>query len=468
VTNTVGIDPTMPSATPVPDDFLGVSTEWSTMLTYLGNGQGQVRPEVVRLLRNFEDEGHHVVVRVGGNSADRTYWTHMPSGMIGGKVPVHVVPANISTFADLHTQLPSTRMIIGLNLVLNDPSDAAQIAGAFLSQVSVDSLMAFELGNEPDLYANGANRRGSNYNFAMYHQEVDAFHDEILAALPASPALPATRFAAPALAGGGWLGNLAGFLQSETTRLTLATTHVYAGSICSGAATIAATDLLTDAATMRIASTYAPHVRDAHAAGLTYRMAEMNTASCAGIDGVSNVFASALWTTDIAFQFATVGMDGINFHTPGNAPANYYAVFDTPSAGLDVRPLYYGMRLFSLGTAKKGRLLPVTVKGSARVEAWATLGSDNAARVVLINEDLTGNDSVKLQVPGRTGAASLVRLTASAIDAKKGLSLGTQTWDGSTDGAPMGTLTSEPLTNDGSGNFVVPLPALHAVVVTVP
>jgi hypothetical protein len=469
VTNTVGVDPTMPSATPVPDDFLGVSTEWTTMLTYLGNSQGQMRPEVVRLLRNFEDEGHHVVMRLGGNSADRTYWAHMPSGLIGGKVPIHLVAAHFSTIADLHRQLPSTRMIIGLNLVLNDPNDAAQIAGAVLAQLPVDSLMAFELGNEPDLYSNpSGNRRGSNYNFSTYNQEVDAFHDGVLAALPATPALPATRFAAPALAGGAWLGNMKGFFQSETTRLTLATTHVYAGSICSGTASIAAADLLTDTSTVRIANTYAPHVRDAHGAGLTYRMAEMNTASCAGIDGVSNVYASALWTADIAFQFAAIGMDGLNFHTPGNAPVNYYAVFDTPSTGLDVRPLYYGMRLFSLGTAQKGRLVPVTVTGSARVKAWATLGSDNAVRVVLINEDLTGNDSVKLQVPARSGAASLIRLVASGIGAKTGVSLGMQTWDGSTDGAPVGALTSEALANDGAGNFVVPLPALHAVVVTVP
>jgi hypothetical protein len=182
---------------------------------------------------------------------------------------------------------------------------------------------------------------------------------------------------------------------------------------------------------------------------------------------VSNVYATALWSIDVAFQLASIGIDGINFHTPGNKPGDAYAAFDT-LCGLSVRPLYYGMRVFSLATAQEGRLLPVTATGSARVRSWATLGSDGAVRVVLVNEDPSGNDSVKLQVPGKTGAASLVRLSAASLDATCGLSLGMQTWDGSLDGKPVGSLATEALANDGSGAFVVPLPALEAVVVTVP
>jgi hypothetical protein len=110
----------------------------------------------------------------------------------------------------------------------------------------------------------------------------------------------------------------------------------------------------------------------------------------------------------------------------------------------------------------------VTATGTPRVKAWATLGSDGAVRVVLVNEDMTGEGAVELQVPGKTGAASLVRLTAAGVDATCGLSLGMQTWDGSLDGKPLGALATEPLTGDGMGGYVVALPALQAVVVTLP
>ena len=52
------------------------------------------------------------------------------------------------------------------------------------------------------------------------------------------------------------------------------------------------------------------------------------------------------------------------------------------------------------------------------------------------------------------------------LSAKTGITLGTQTWDGSTDGTPMGTAASETLTVQG-GAIAVPLPALDAAVVTV-
>jgi len=40
----------------------------------------------------------------------------------------------------------------------------------------------------------------------------------------------------------------------------------------------------------------------------------MNTISNSGRDGVSNAFASALWTLDGAFEVANTGAVGINLH----------------------------------------------------------------------------------------------------------------------------------------------------------
>ena len=123
------------------------------------------------------------------------------------------------------------------------------------------------------------------------------------------------------------------------------------------------------------------------------------------------------------------------------------------------------MRLFSLATASRGRLLPVKVKAPARVHAWATLGEDGYVRVALINLNLSGNVTVSLTVPGRSGLASLLRLRAPSLRSRYGLSLGGVTWDGSTDGNPLGMPESEQVAYN-SGSYMVTLPALDAVIVT--
>jgi hypothetical protein len=467
VTNTVTIDPSKPATAPVPDDFLGISVEWATVFSYLSDTKGGVEAEVAQLLQSFEGEGHHVVLRVAGNSGDRTFWAHMPAGLVDGRAPVQIADFQLSLLADWHAKLPNSQLIIGLNLVLDDPMDAALVVKNLLAKIPVDAIMAFEIGNEPDLYAKNGDRP-STYDVAMYSQEFDAFHDGLMTALAAlNPPLPPTRFSSPDLSNHKWYSSLPAFFTAETSRLSLATVHAYGASTCPGSDSIPVTDLLTDCATVSYASPYPTLVQAAHAAGLKFRVDETNTIAHSGVKGVSNVYASALWGIDAAFELAATGMDGLNFHTPGAKPDDAYAIFDT-QCGLGIRPLYYAMRVFSLGTAHQGRLLPVTVTGTPRVKAWATQGSDGAVRVVLVNEDMTGNDAVALQVPGKTGAGSLVRLTAASLDATCGLSLGMQTWDGSLDGKPLGTMTSEPLKNDGMGGFVVALPALQAVVVTAP
>jgi hypothetical protein len=48
--------------------------------------------------------------------------------------------------------------------------------------------------------------------------------------------------------------------------------------------------------------------------GKQLRVAEMNTISNSGREGVSNVFASALWTVDACFEVAATGAIGVNIH----------------------------------------------------------------------------------------------------------------------------------------------------------
>ncbi|NLH50328.1 MAG: hypothetical protein GX444_17240 [Myxococcales bacterium] len=449
------VDPDSPGAT-VPNTFLGISVEWTHIVDYLGENSGEARAATVQLLRNFEAEGHRPVVRIGGNSQDRAWWN--PDGLPRPPgVEVDLDPLPVSILAALN-EAAGTSLVLGLNLVLGDAANAAAVIAGLDDRISRDAVAAFELGNEPDYYWTEG-LRPLFYRYDHYRGELETFHDGLAALV--SPVPP---FAAPALGSTFWLRRLADFFSAESDWVAMITTHVYPFTVCYDLPPPAPARLLDDFATVDIGVVYEPVATAAHAAGYTYRMDELNSVSCGGADGVSNAYVAALWSADVAFRLAAAGLDGLNFHTPGT----YYGVFNYDETGaLVVMPLYYGMRLFSLATAANGRLLPAVSSLSKRVRVWATLGDDGAVRVLLLNEELTGDSLVKVRVKGRPAAAKLIRLRAPAIDAQTGLTLGGQTWDGSSDGLPLGDPEYETPPRKGD-TYYISLPALQAVVVTVP
>jgi hypothetical protein len=369
-------------------------------------------------------------------------------------VTIDIGQLHLSTLAAL-AEILDIQLVLGLNLALDDPEVAASLVNAVYAAIPRERIQAFELGNEPDLYFYDSHHRGFGYGWNAYIADMEAFREGIEALVP-----PDAPFAAPSLANRSWLGNMGSFCTKEKDNLALVTTHIYPFTDCYDLAP-GPEALLTDYATSGISASYRPVAEAAHAAGMACRMDEINSVSCGGADGVSNVHASALWGADIAFQLASAGLDGLNFHTPSN-----YAVFNFDQSGFpDVRPLYYGMRLFSLATASRGRLLPVKIKVPSKVHAWATLGEDGYVRVALINLNLSGNVNVSLRVPGRSESASLLRLSAPSLRSRYGLSLGGFTWDGSTDGNPLGMPVSEQVAYN-SGSYSVPMHALDAVIVT--
>jgi Glycosyl hydrolase family 79 C-terminal beta domain len=456
---TVGVDTSHP-ATPIPDTFLGISTEWSSVVKYLGDGSGNANPVVIRLLAAFGAEGNHPTIRIGGNSADQAWWN--PSGTTPRptNVTIDVGAAHVSTLASLNAMLGTT-LIPDLDLALQGTyadavTNAASLAQAILAAVPPRSVRAFEIGNEPDLwYKNGL--RAASYTFSGWQSDYDAFTAGLDAVL--SPPPP---YAAPALSGKSWLPNLDGLYAAEKANLALATAHRYPFDVCNGKAAPAVSALLADAANQNAVTMFASHIQVARAADVDFRVAELNSVACGGADGVSNVYAAALWGADVAFQLAWAGAVGVNFHTPGS----YYAVYTLSSGVLTVEPLYYGMRFFSL--AVPGGAAPVTTTitpSTSTLHAWASVGTDGKTRLALLSLDAATGGTVALQIPSAS-RATLTRLHAAAVDAKSGLKLGGQTWDGSTDGTPQGTAVTEPVPL-AQGIATVALPPLDAVILTI-
>jgi hypothetical protein len=158
-----------------------------------------------------------------------------------------------------------------------------------------------------------------------------------------------------------------------------------------------------------------------------YRICEVNSFSGGGRPGVSDTTAGALWALDYMLTLAMNGCAGVNMETGVNQLdfiSSYSPIGDDEHGHYAARPEYYGMLAFAL--AAKGQLLKVEgPAGEGDVKAYAARPGTGAISAVLINKRAEARTvSVKIAGGVKAKSATVVRLEASAIDAKSGVTLG--------------------------------------------
>jgi len=121
--------------------------------------------------------------------------------------------------------------------------------------------------------------------------------------------------------------------------------------------------------------------------------------------------------------------------------------------------------MFQQATQNSARLLPVTLSTSANLTAWATLDGSGIVRILIINKDQTASGSVSVTLSGH-GNGTLTKLLAPSYQSTTGVSLGGQTFDGSTDGTPVGTESNE-LVIPQNGVYTIQISPTSAALLTV-
>jgi len=431
----------------IPADFLGLSYEKPDM------AQSHFRRGNTVMANLFRNLGAGVL-RMGGTSVDLTYWRQTPAKPVSKKHAGAIEPSALESSYGF-VQECGWRVIHGLNLGANDPAMAADEA-AYAMRVGGQSVLALEFGNEPNIFAEKGIRRESGYDYAQYHREVEAYYRAIFARLPGAPmAGPATTQK------GDWFAN---FVRDFQGRIVLATSHCYplsARQTDPRKETYASVENLLKAATeLRPMPMIEDHVKAARAAGIPFRLTECNSASGGGKEGVSDVFASALWGVDFLFDLADRGVAGINLHSRFDKCEGY-----TPFCWLGdhyhVHPIYYSMLLFH--QAMRGRTVPVECQSPVNVTAHAVLGDDHRLRVALINKDPAHGVSVSIAAGARRGEAGVIRLAAPSVMSKDGVTLGGSAVHQDGTWTPQG---GEPV-RCVNGRFDVPLPAASAALLTI-
>jgi Glycosyl hydrolase family 79 C-terminal beta domain len=451
---------------PIGSGFVGVSMEFQAVHAYTGNDPNAINPVLVSLLRGLAP-GQQPVIRIGGDSTDQTWWP-MRGVVPPGGITYTLNRDWLATTRALVQQLDA-HLIIGVNLAAGRPSFATAEARAFLSGIGRRYIEAMEIGNEPDLYSqfvwyhapDGKNflARPKNYSFGDFSSQFAHW----------SSALPNVPVAGPALAELVWLGDLSRFV-SAAPGLSVVTVHRYPlrGCIHDTTSPLYASipNLLADSSSQGLAQDLAPDVSAVHDRGLQLRVDEMNSVACSGVKGVSNTFASALWAIDTLFNMASIGVDGVNFHTLPHAGYELFT-FQHVHGKWEafVHPEYYGMLMFEQAAPPGSRLL-TTSAPSGPVKVWATQEPSGADHVVLINKSLTTSQNVQVTVPNAS-TASVEWLQAPSASSTSGVSLGGQTFGSET---TSGTLSSM---HDGQlpaflGSYTIDVPPASAVMLTQP
>jgi Glycosyl hydrolase family 79 C-terminal beta domain len=432
----------------IPADFLGLSYEKLIL------AENYFRPdnsELVNLCRNLGGG----VLRFGGNKVETTSWSRVET--VAAKTHSKnasqtIGPADLDNLYAFSKQ-SGWRVIHGLNLGGRDPAMAADEA-AYALQVGGSSVVAFEVGNEPDYYPKHELRPAS-YDYSQYRNEAVAEQRAILEkspqALLAGPAT--TRHCL-------WFNN---FLADFKGRIALTTSHFYSLSSKSKdprSPNFASIENLLSASTKQAwIATIAERQKSAHASGIPFRLGECNSVSDGGTDGVSDAFVSALWGADFLFDVAEQGVAGINFHGGfgghGYTPLSFHAGHYRP------HPLYYGMLLFH--QAAGGRMVPVECKTTANVTAHAVLGDDGKLHVVLINKSFTQTVAVSVAPGAMHAKAEVMRLTAPSVVSKEGVTFG---------GSPVRmdgkwTPPSGEMVACLNGRFELSVPAASAAMLTI-
>ncbi len=460
---------------PISTGFLGLALEYRSIPEYVP-GSGPVDPVLLALVRAMTPQGG-TVIRIGGQSTDRTWWPishyRQPPG-----ITYDLSESWLTDTTDL-IKATGARVILGIELEANQPKIASVEANHLLA-LGRPNIEAMEIGNEPNLYdtipwyreLNGrpipwyshdgtpVYARGRGYGPAQYRADLTR----------EAKAIPDIPLAGPDAGTIAMLDNF-GQLVSPHSQERIITWHDYGLNQCvtnpRSPQYPTVPHLLTTFASRGPLSGIGPEVALAHRNGATFRIDEMGSITCNGRAGVSNTFASALWVMDALFAIANDGIDGVNLHT---FPGLVNDLFDFARRhgrwiGM-VRPLFYGVMMFARAAPPGSRLVTIRSDDAGAVRAWATLGTDHAVRVLLINDNLRGSDTVRITVPGRTANASLERLSAPSAYATGHVSIGGRGFGPATS---TGTLRPAKLqTVTARSGYTVSLPAASAALLTVP
>jgi hypothetical protein len=336
-------------ATPVtmPDGFTGLSYESAQL--YNVNYFSASNTTLVSAFTGLSRSG---VLRLGGNLSDLTRWQSAAGDF---PTPAQAAAsehlrttwewkltdpvANTSrdgaitpqAIENLRAFLDATgwQAIYGLNFG-SGSAERARDEAAHVAGILGARLIAFQIGNEADLYANNPVLNDKGRDFEAYYARYREFASAVRGAAPAA------RFGGPDTAVNMHWTDL--YARDEGRNAAFLSSHHYAMGPAGDPRMTAEHLLAPDRSLARQIGEAQAASRDG---GVPFRLTETNSCYRGGQPGVSDSFAAALWGADMMLETARAGYAGVNLHGGGDG---FYTPIATDASGTTTRPIYAGMR----------------------------------------------------------------------------------------------------------------------------
>lgn len=392
----------------MPPEFLGLSLETPALhLPAIQAGS----PQLANLLSGLGTG----VLRVSGDSVDRTQWLPTP-GPAAPWAMTTVTPEDLHHLAALMSST-GWRLLLGIDLGHPQPTAAAEEAGAARSILG-PSLAGVAIGNEPELYTRlpaaplravlgNSPLRPRGWGLAAYEAEIATMRGALAAAGVSVPMY------GPEGASGDWLEPYA---AAEGSSVAALTAHLYPLDRCVDEHLLkhgpSIEQLLSVAVTRSEEQRTRSLVGTAAHHGLPLRLDELGSVACAGQPGTSDTFAGALWALDAGLIAAREGVAGVNFsgglgscQTGGTILSPWYSPLCTlPGGQPTARPEYYALLL--LHALEGCAFLPETFHTSRDIATFALRAPDGSLRVV-IDDMETSAPATATSTSSATAATSI-------------------------------------------------------------
>lgn len=458
----------MGQALPVPPESLqfGKALPPGTEFEYALGNPGAPNRAFFQFMRNLPPS----ILRLGGNSQDNTCWDKKDAPHADW-CQAEILPGDLKLYSQA-AQATGWHLILGINLKQNAPAWAlGEVSEGVRRNVAPGEIADMELGNEPSLFPRDGSRP-RNYSPEDHAKEFAAY----------AQALKENSFAKQfSLAGPAqccsWENtkDLETFMSGVSRKnLQLLTVHEYVKTVCGGRL-VTIPELLAPETTSSFVDRAKDWIAAAHRFGIPIALAETNSASCGGMTGVSNAFASAVWGLDYMFETAEEGFRYINFHMSYKTGGSAYNPIVTAGAKDSsghwsytniAEPLYYAMYAFA-HNASGERLVPASIETSANVLTHAVTSCRGCAvKVFVINKDTAASGQVHVSVAGRKSPASLLFLQAPNLSSTAGdVRYGGVQFD---DNGRLPSPHSETIKPDSTGQYIFNLSNASTAILTVP
>lgn len=447
--------------------FLGFSIEISSILYYFDPVTFQPRQWFVQLLNNLKNlTGKAPRIRLGGNSSDRSWYD--PNGVPNPpRITYDITP---QLFQALNRLSDSTgvQFVFGLNFARGDSAVyAIDEVRAIKSLLGYGKILAFQIGNEPDLYTT-CSYRPCGYTYTQFKSETNMYIDSIRSTEPTVPGFEGGSFCCP------WLpSNSIDLISTQASRYKSFSFHLYPLSACGPRPTIS--ELLSDSSVsiLRNSAIFQSIAREADRANTNWFLGETNNIVCEGFPGTSDSFAGALWSLDWMFSAASLGASGLNFH--GSGFSSYSPIIIDPT-GVNpnprVMPQYYAMMMFSYATRSGASLLnPVLISTNSLIKIWGVERTDGTLVIMVNHKDISASAGTPVHITLSqptlySTVGQLVVLTAPSMAETTAVTFGGQTFAGTTTGTPSGSFTSTSI-QSSAGSFHFDIQPHSAALLTI-